>query len=198
MLQKITLVHRSVGYSLVIICLYSKVKGMTAQGLLDKRVGTYYIHIITHIKQFFIHFEYDKVCKNDNHWPLCHATAAELPPSVTLLYLTLSIPQATQFHLLSCPLLSLLHLLVTLVKAASMKVMELNQQPIVSLCKWACAGVHCGNSYVWACVQVLYSFISRIHSWLVTFQFAVKRHFQWRKSDELKLFHLILGFVAQN
>lgn len=26
-----------------------------------------YSHYHTHIKQFCIHFEYDKVCKNDNH-----------------------------------------------------------------------------------------------------------------------------------
>lgn len=122
---------------------------------IDKSVSTY-IHIITHVKQIFYHFEYDKVCKNDNHWPLCHATAAELPPSVTLLYLTPSFPQATSFH--TSPLLSSAFPVTFTCyshKAVSMKVMDLNQQPIVSLCKWACAGVHCGNSYVWACVQVL-------------------------------------------
>lgn len=137
MLQKITLVHRSVGYSLFIICLYSKVKGMTAQGLLNKIVSTYYIHIITHIKQFFKSIlnmiKYVKMTITDHFAMLLLQNC--LPLSLFCISLYLSPRRHSFIPLLSCPRLSLLHLLVTLVKAASMKVMDLNQQPIVSLCK---------------------------------------------------------------
>lgn len=99
---------------------------------------TYYIHIITHTLSNFVSIlnmiKYVKMTITDHFAMLL---LHKLPPSVTLLYLTLSFPQATQFH--TSPLLSSA-LPVTFTcdsrkKAASMKVMDLNQQPIVSLCK---------------------------------------------------------------
>ncbi len=118
---------------------------------------TYYIHIITHTLSNFVSIlniiKYVKMTITDHLAMLLLQNCLPLSLFCIALYLS---PRLHRFiPLLSCPLLSLLHLRVSLVKAASMKVIDLNLQPIVSLCKWACAGVHFGNSYVWAYVQVL-------------------------------------------
>jgi len=124
-------------------------------------INSAFFPISTHIKLISNHFKFDKLSLTT--WAsyycrtacLCHSESHYLSPW-----------QDSFIPLLTCPLLSPLTFTCFSRNSASMKVMDLNQQPIVPLCKWACAGVYCGHSYVWACVQGPWSFISRIHSGL--------------------------------